>query len=133
MRFLGLALAAVVAAIATPAIALADVTYKLVVPITVSNLNPGQLVQVECDVYSAIRAQGPILATGEGATVNADANGSYSGKSTVAVTSSTLPASYKCWIIVYASKGTSTANIVNGVPESAQPGWTGTMLTTGNF
>jgi hypothetical protein len=133
MRFFATAFAAIVAAAAIPSVALADVSYTFNVPVTLSNLTPSQVAYVDCNLYSGTNGGGTLLGGGEGAPIPVTANGSYSGTYTVVESSPTLPASYRCWIIVTAKGSSTTLNIINGRPDAPQPGWTGTMLTSGNF
>lgn len=134
MRTLFGTIAAVVA-LATPSIALADYSYTFQIPASATNIVSGSKIQAECSLYPGAGGGGPQLSTGTSQTLPlTPAGGAWNGTLTVAVTAPTKPGSYKCWLLVWApGTALSLLNIVNGTPENAVPGWTGTMYTTVNL
>jgi hypothetical protein len=133
MRTFLVTIAAAVAA-AFPAAALADYTYVFQVPATATNIVSGSGIQAECSLYNGAGGSGGQLATNTSAPTQSlsPAGGAWNGTLTVKVTSSAKPASYKCWLLVW-GPGNSLLNIVNGTPENAASGWTGTMYTAANL
>jgi hypothetical protein len=134
MRYFAPVLLALLAVAATPNAALAAYPYTLNVPGTVNNLSAFQKFQVECGLYTSQNSVGPLLTTATSPLTTTTVAGFYSRTLSIALNSPSLPASYKCWIVVYNSDN-SVANVrvVNGNPVDSQPGWTGTMVTTKNF
>jgi hypothetical protein len=108
--------------------AFADYAYTFKVPVTVSNLPPGAILQISCGLYSGSNGTGKTVASvlGGGPTVT---NGSYSGTVTIATSAPTAPGSYACQLFI--SLGSNHINFAGGT-YTPQPGWTGTMSVTGN-
>jgi hypothetical protein len=132
MRYFAFVLATLLIAAAMPSTAFADWAYTFQVPVTVSNLPAGSALQVECHLWAGLNRSGATLAAQTSGAAQVIVNtGSYSGTITVKASSPTAPASYGCWLEIYV--GSTMANIVNGTPTNPSPGWTGTMLVTGNL
>jgi len=131
MRTFGLAFMTLLLAAAMPSAALADYAYTFHVPATVSNLPAGAVVAVECNLWAGPNRSGEFLAGQTSGAGVAAVNGSYSGTFTVKVSTTSAPGSYGCWLLI--SIGPTIINIVDGSPTKPQPGWTGTMLASGNL
>jgi hypothetical protein len=117
---------------ATPLAALADFSYTLQVPVTVTNVPAGSTIQVTCMLY----LPNTTFQTSASSQIVRTTNGAYSG--TVTVTTQlmhTRPQMYACGLTVNTTSAQSINGSINvrapGAMASPAPGWTGTMLTQG--
>jgi hypothetical protein len=132
MRFFLSGLIAIAMAAALPGTALATVwSYTLNVPLTASNIPAGTPFIVECYLYPGANRAGAFLNSTTSPTLTAT-NGSWSGTTTVKISSTSKPGSYSCAIVVFGPPGQNALNQVNGSPDTST-GYSGTMSITANL